>query len=142
MDIFVGGGGGGGGTKINIKHSITFEIPVYTWLKFNIWLGGFPGRIDALQACSILLESGEPVLVLVDGVLHVHATFRLLRRFSPIAGTGSTVRCAVSVVSAAAERTVQATHRRPTRAEQKVGSAAVLLAGYTTEEEKTTMNLT
>ncbi len=88
-----------------------------TLFKFNIWLGGFPGRIDALQSCSILLESGEPVLVLVDGVLYVHAPLRLLRRFSAVAAAGSTVRCAVCGVSAAAERTVQAAHRRPTRAE-------------------------
>ncbi len=78
--------------------------------------------------------------MLVDGVLYVHTPLRLLRRFSPIGAAGSTVRCAVRVVSAAAERTVQAAHRRPTRAEQEVGSAAVLLAGYTTEE-MTTMNL-
>ena len=120
-----------------------YRCTVYcTLFKFNILLGGFPGRIDALQSCSILLKGGEPVLVLVDGVLYVHAPFRLLRRFSAVGAAGSTVRCAVRVVSAAAERTVQAAHRGPTRAEQEVGSTAVLLAGYTAEEETTTMNLT
>jgi hypothetical protein len=119
-----------------------YRCTVYcTLFKFNILLGGFPGRIDALQSCSILLKGGEPVLVLVDGVLYVHPPFRFLRRFGAIGAAGSgTVRCAVRVVSAAAERTVQAAHRRSTRAEQEVGSAAVLLAGYTAKET-TTMEL-
>ena len=91
-----------------------------------------PGGVHILGAGPVLFKSREPVLMLVDGVLHVDAPLRLLRRFGPVrAAVG-----ADTVGAVAATGTVKAASPEGDAGRPEGEVPAVFLAGGSKADER------